>query len=58
MALLVSFLVALGVATWIFTKLQQRTGYGNSTNAYIGGGVVFIIVFIILFTISHTVLSH
>jgi hypothetical protein len=48
MAVLLAFIAAISAATWFYTKLQQKTGYGNSTNAIkgaaIAGGIVFVVV--------------
>lgn len=40
-----SLMLAVGVATWIFSKLQQRTGYGNSRNALIGAVFIGLVIF-------------
>ena len=47
--LFVAALFAIGAATWVYTKLQQQTGYGNSQNALIGAGVVGVVLFITMF---------
>lgn len=50
-AVLVAFLASLGGSVWIFTKLQDKTGSGNYKNALIGTLVVFVILFIVVFTL-------
>ena len=54
---IVAFLVAISTATWTFTKLQNKTGYGNNQSAIIGATIVFILAFIVVFTIGHMVLK-
>lgn len=54
---LVAFLASLGVATWVYTKLRNRTGAGNNQSAYIGAAVVFVICFVVIFTIGHSLLK-
>lgn len=48
MAFLMAFIASISAATWIYTKLQRQTGYGNSSNAIkgaaIAGGIVFVVV--------------
>lgn len=56
-AALVALLVAVGSATWAYTKLQNKTGYGNNRSAIIGAGVVFVIAFIVIFSLGHLVLQ-
>ena len=55
-AFVTALLIALGGGTWIYTKLQQRTGYGNSKTAYKGAAVAGAIIFIVVFTVALTVL--
>jgi len=52
-SLLIAFLLSLGASTWVFTKLQNRTGAGNNRSALQATAVVFIIAFILVFTIAH-----
>jgi hypothetical protein len=52
----VALLFAVGVATWVYTKLQQRTGYGNSKDAFKGAAIAGGIAFVVLLTIGLTVL--
>ncbi|MEJ0072772.1 MAG: hypothetical protein WDN27_01620 [Candidatus Saccharibacteria bacterium] len=56
-AALLALLIAGGASVWIFTKLQNHTGYGNSKNAAVGAGVVFVIGFLVVFTIAHSFLK-
>ncbi len=55
-AFLVAFLVAISSATWIYTKLQQKTGYGNSTNAIKGAVISGVIIFFVVFSVALMVL--
>ena len=54
--LLVALFFAVGVSAWVYTKLQRRTGYGNSGAAIKGAAVAGVIAFIVLFTIGLTLL--
>jgi len=56
-AALVALLVSLGGATWVYTKLQNKTGYGNNRSAIIGSAVVFVIAFIVVFSVGHMILK-
>lgn len=42
---LTSLFLAIGTSVWIFSKLQQNTGNGNSRNALIGATVVGIVLY-------------
>lgn len=53
-AALIAFLFSIGTSTWVFVKLHGKTGYGNSQSAFIGAGVVFVIAFIVIFTLMHS----
>ena len=46
---LTSLLLSVGAATWVYTKLQQRTGYGNSRNAIIGATLVGLLLFSVVY---------
>lgn len=50
-ALLIALIGAVGSSAWVYTKLQDRTGYGNNKPAIQGTVAVFIVGFIVLFTI-------
>ncbi|QQS18986.1 hypothetical protein IPL68_02950 [Candidatus Saccharibacteria bacterium] len=52
----VALLFAVGVGTWVYTKLQQRTGYGNSKDALKGAAIAGGIAFVVLLTIGLTFL--
>ncbi len=55
-AFFVALLFALGAGTWIYTKLQQKTGYGNSKGALKGAAVAAVIAFVVVFTLGLTLL--
>jgi hypothetical protein len=57
-AVLLSALLSMGASVWIFTKLQNQTGYGNSRNAFIGAGIAFVLLFVVVFSISKMVLHN
>lgn len=46
---LTSLFVAVGAGTWIYTRLQQRTGYGNSQNAIVGAGLAAAGLFLVMY---------
>ena len=52
---LVSFLLAVGVTTWVYSKLMRNTG-GNTQNSLIAsgaiGGVAFVIMMIVMSVIN------
>lgn len=52
---LVALFAALGAGGWTYSKLQQRSGYGNSQSALTGTAIVAIITFIVVFTIGQTI---
>lgn len=49
---LISFLVAAGAGTWLFTKLQRRTGAADTRQSVIlsamAGGLIFIASYLLL----------
>jgi hypothetical protein len=53
-AFFVALLFSIGTATWVYTKLQQRTGYGNSKAAFKGAAVAGGMAFIVFLTIGLT----
>lgn len=53
---LVALLFSIGAGTWVYTKLQQRTGYGNSSSAIKGALIVALISFVVVFTTALTIL--
>lgn len=53
---LIALFVAAGVTTFAYTKLTQRTGYGNAKSIIPGLAVIFIITFIIVYTLAQFVL--
>lgn len=56
-AAFLALLIAGGAAVWIYTKLQNKTGYGNNTGAAKGAGVAFAIIFVVVFTIGNMLLK-
>lgn len=55
-AFFIALLLSVGAATWIYTKLQQRTGYGNGGSALKGAAVAGGIVFVVTLSIASLVL--
>lgn len=54
----IAFLAAISTSVWAFTKLQQRAGYGNDKTAIKGAAVVFVLVFIVVFTIGRMIIKN
>ena len=50
----ISFLFALGVGAWVYSKAQKRNG-GLAQQSLIAAGVVGFIAFIVFFTIFITI---
>lgn len=42
-------LLAIGGGVWIFTKLQDRTGNGNSRGALLGAGLAGFGIFLVIY---------
>lgn len=53
---MVALLCSIGASTWVYTKLQQRTGYGNTSSALKGTLAVGILVFIVTYTVGLMIL--
>ncbi len=53
---IVALLIAISFGTWVYTKLQQRTGYGNSKDAFKGAAIAGGIAFVVALTIGFTIL--
>lgn len=51
-AWIIALMTAVGVSAWAYSKLQQRTGYGNSRNALIGAATTGVITFIVLYMLA------
>ena len=51
-AALVALVAAISISTWTYTRLQDRTGYGNTAPALRGTVVVFIITFVVVLSIA------
>ena len=56
--LIPAFLVALSVSVWSYTKLQNHTGYGNAQTTTKAAGLIFIVTFVVVFTIGKFVIFH
>ena len=55
-AFLVALLFSLGAGTRVYTKLQQKTGYGNSKGALKGAATVAGISFVVFLMLGLTFL--
>lgn len=56
-AALLAFMFGIGASVWIFTKLQNKTGYGNQKNAIIGSAVAFVLIFLVVFSIFKMIMG-
>jgi len=57
-AIFLALLLSGGASAWVFTKLQNQTGYGNTKTALMGTAVAFVLLFIAVFSISKMVLHN
>lgn len=57
-ALLLALIIAISASIWSYTKLQNHTGYGNAKTTAKGAGLIFILTFVVVFTIGKFVLFH
>jgi len=48
----IALVFALGGGTWIFAMVQRQAGEGNSRSALIAGGVAFVMIFIVVFSVG------
>lgn len=46
---LIAFFIALGAGAWIFTKLQDKTGYGNARTAWLGTVISVAAIFFVVY---------
>jgi hypothetical protein len=46
---LIAFFIALGAGAWIFTKLQQKTGYGNGRTTWTGTIISVLVIFFVVY---------
>ena len=51
MDVIISAMFGAGVATFAYTKLGRRAGYGNSQNVWTIVGVVFVLTSIVFYTL-------
>lgn len=55
-AFIIALLAAIGGGTWVFTRLQNKTGYGNSKTALTGSAIAGLGIFIFVFSIALMIL--
>lgn len=46
---LIASFIALGAGAWIYTKLQRKTGYGNSKTAWTGTIISVVAIFTVVY---------
>ncbi|TAH36598.1 hypothetical protein EYC59_00255 [Candidatus Saccharibacteria bacterium] len=51
-AFLLGLIISVCAGVWIFTKLNQRTGYGNGASAAKGAAIAGALIFVIVFSIG------
>ena len=49
-ALVIALFMSVGIATWVFNKVMERTG-GNTKNSLVITGITAVFVFIITLTL-------
>lgn len=49
---LTTLLLSVGVGTWVYAKLSQRSGYGNNQNALLGAAVAAGLAFLVALSIG------
>jgi hypothetical protein len=49
----ISFIFAAGASAWVYSKTNQRFGYGNAKDAYIAAGITFVLAFVFLYSLMH-----
>lgn len=55
-AAIIALLFGIGASTWVFVKFQNKTGYGDNKTAVIGAGVVFVVIFFVIFSLAKMML--
>lgn len=51
-AFLLALIISVCAGVWVFTKLNQRTGYGNNSGALKGAAVAGVAIFVVVFSIG------
>lgn len=51
-AFLLALIISVCAGVWIYTKLNQRTGYGNGANAAKGAAIAGAGIFVVMFSIG------
>jgi len=51
-AVLIALLAGLSVSVWSYSALQRQNGYGNTTTVLRGVILIFVITFIVVFTLG------
>jgi len=56
-ASILALVVSISVTTWAYIKLQNHTGYGNASTTVKGAILVFVITFVVVFTLGQIILG-
>jgi hypothetical protein len=56
-AFVVAFIFSLGAGAWIYSKVAQRTGYGNNQSALMVTGIAFVLIFFVVFITARMLLG-
>jgi hypothetical protein len=51
-AAILALIISISVSVWSYTKLQNHTGYGNAKTTIKGAALVFVITYVVAFTIG------
>ncbi|HVC36193.1 MAG TPA: hypothetical protein VNE40_01975 [Candidatus Dormibacteraeota bacterium] len=54
---LTSLFIAAGAAAWVYSKMGRRVGYGNSQRVWTLVGAIFVVVFIVIWTLLRWVIK-
>lgn len=54
-AALLALLVAVSVTTWAYGKLQNHTGYGNTSVTGKAAAMIFVFTLVVVFTIGQII---
>lgn len=54
---LLSLMMAAGIAAFVYSKMGPRLGYGNSQNVWVVVGVCFALVFLVMITLLKYVIK-